>query len=368
MTRKAPPTTTRLYLSPPDESEPTRTTARTPSSFHQFEFASNGVCINPKYFVVTTTNKKKQQQQQGKETIEEDDEEMMTKEYFTMRNVPGEGDCMFLAVALAAATSMGLGANDTLLRAISRETRNVVAQVLSSPTGMLYIGSNVSKPIVSAKSLLQSATQQEGKVQLRRFLQRQQQLQLLQQQQPGQQQPPSSVRTTFTFTTDDYLELLRKEGREGGLYGGGPELTVLANVLRRPISIYEIDYDNMNTNYDDDDDYDENDNHLPIVCKGTFGDGIFEDPLLQINNGKDDGGAANTDPSSFSSSSTTTTSLQSAVLSTNHMQQITPGAYSWHLHILIVDVPIVQQQQQQERRMEKHACVLLPQPSMVSSS
>ena len=47
-----------------------------------------------------------------------------------MRNVPGEGDCMFLAVALAAATSSGMGGNDAFLRALSKDTRNVVAQVL----------------------------------------------------------------------------------------------------------------------------------------------------------------------------------------------------------------------------------------------
>ena len=59
--------------------------------FQTFQFAKNGVCVHPKIFV------------------DQDDEDRV----FTMRNVPGEGDCMFLAVALAAATSMGLGGRET---------------------------------------------------------------------------------------------------------------------------------------------------------------------------------------------------------------------------------------------------------------
>ena len=75
---------------------------------HTFRYAPNGVCVSPEFFV----------------------DEKNRDQVFTMRNVPGEGDCMFLAVALAAAASMGLGGNDTLLRAISRETREcIVTQI-----------------------------------------------------------------------------------------------------------------------------------------------------------------------------------------------------------------------------------------------
>ena len=66
--------------------------------FSSFQFAKNGVCTYPQYF-------------------------LHDERKFTMRNVPGEGDCMFLAVALATLASMGLGGNDVLLKAISRETR-----------------------------------------------------------------------------------------------------------------------------------------------------------------------------------------------------------------------------------------------------
>jgi len=100
-------------------------------------------------------------------------------------------------------------------------------------------------------------------------------------------------------------------------------LTVLANVLRRPISIYELAQptDSITENQDDDSN-DVTTNSYPIVCKGSFGLDVFEDPCASIPG--------------------------SAVLS-----NVQPGAYSWQLHILILDVS--------PNGHEKHACVLLPQ-------
>lgn len=290
-----------------------------PSSFR---FAENGVCLDPYYFV------------------ELDDSNDTRKQVFTMRNVPGEGDCMFLAVALAAATSMGLGGNDALLRAISRETRGVVADLLESSLQEhsqappeFYIGQGY--PNVPARSLLLSATQQEG-----------------------------------LESPHAYLKKLRLEGRNGGLYGGGPELTVLSNVLRRPISIYEVmpsmcDGDRFTTEVLSDEmtrqihssiasppnpsnnkeTTDDNTSRappssLPIVCKGTFGNGLFEDPCETLNH--------------------------SAVLE-SELHQL--GAYSWHLHILVLDVVLEKPTRKDENEPviitrsqtgEKHACVLLP--------
>lgn len=189
-----------------------------------------------------------------------------------MRNVPGSGDCMFLAVALATATSMGLGGNDALLRAISKETRQVVASMLSLPSGNLYI--QKGQRLVTTRDLLVSSSHKEG------------------------------------ITPDEYLRRLRLEGVEGGLYGGGPELAVLSNVLRRPISVYELDATSSISD----------DHNQRIRCQGVFGAGVFEDPCV-------------------------TSISNSAVLLAQQ-----PGAYSWHLHILVVDVG-----------SEKHACVLLPQ-------
>jgi|AntRauTorckE5430_2_1112549.scaffolds.fasta_scaffold00168_4 hypothetical protein len=219
--------------------------------FHQFSFAPNNVCIRPSSFYC---------QNDGKNGTQPNLE-------FTMRNVPGEGDCMFQAVALAASTSLGLGGNNALLRAVARETREVVAQVLSAK-GTLHIE---GQRIVRACDLLGSAAKNEQ------------------------------------IKEEEYLQLLRN----GTLQGGGTELTVLSNVLRRPISIYELVWDGVKLSVD-----------VPEICAvshmGSFGD-IFLDPLLNIPD--------------------------HAILS-----GIQEGAYSWHIHILVVD----------GGGGEKHACVLLP--------
>lgn len=218
--------------------------------FHKFTFAQNNVCINPYRFIAAD-------HVDGKERILE----------FSMRNVPGEGDCMFLAVALATSTSMGLGGNDALLRAIANETREVVAQVLSAKEGTLHVE---KRRLVRARDLLSSAAKKEG------------------------------------VTNDDYIQLLRN----GTLQGGGPELTVLSNVLRRPISVYEL--------VRDDQFQDDVPSTCNIKCVGSFGD-VFIDPLFEIPD--------------------------HAVIS-----GLQEGAYSWHIHVLVVDAG----------QGEKHACALLP--------
>lgn len=214
---------------------------------------------------------------------------------FTLKNVPGDGDCMFLAVALATSTSMGLGGNNALLNAVADETREVVAQVLSTPQGHLHVN---GKRIVRVRDLLKSAAMNEN------------------------------------VSMETYIKLLRN----GTLQGGGPELTVLSNVLRRPISIYELD----ELVYEDDvdsiklgDDTELRNNNtnvqvqktisssiIPsrfrIKCVGTFGD-LFKDPCSEIPN--------------------------PAVIS-----GLLPGAFSWHIHLLILD----------SGPNEKHACALLP--------
>lgn len=219
--------------------------------FQKFLFARNDVCLRPQLFY---TN---------------DNQE------FTLRNVPGEGDCVFLATALATATSMGMTGNAALLRAIAGETRRIVAEVLSAPTGNLYIESH---RVVPAAKLLASAARAEN------------------------------------MTTDAYLEAIR----DGSLQGGGPELTVLSNVLRRPISIYELDEPAIAEALIHDESV-----ALPIRYRirlaGRFGE-RFQDPCLSIPN--------------------------SAVLS-----GLQAGAYSWHVHVLIVDAG----------GGDKHACALLPQ-------
>ena len=283
----------------------TTTQATRTIPFQDFRFAPNNVCVSPQYFVAVRDGDADNNNSNGNsDTTDISNQQNKSYSYFTMRNVPGDGDCMFLAVALAAATSMGLGGSNKLLQEISRQTREVVAQVLSSPTGKLFIGPDKDN-VVDASRLLQSAVLQEPAIN----------------------------------TTEDYLAALRKEGREGGLYGGGPELAVLSNVLRRPISIYEVDETRLKQQQQQQQQQQQHEKDcsgengstngnetsseilFPIVCKGSFGEGVFEDPCL--------------------------TSIPDSVILAN-MQ---PGAYSWRLHILILDASPT----------ERHACVLLPQ-------
>ena len=213
------------------------------SAFSRFQFAPNGVCLKPRYFLDATTSTR-----------------------FTMKNVPGEGNCIFLAVTLASLHSVGLGTNDALLNSMSRETRQVVANVLSRKSGTLV--TMEGKRLVSTASLLKSAANTEG------------------------------------VSTDEYIQMLR----DGSLHGGEVELTVLSNILRRPISIYELQQTTpfLHSN---------GDSVVPLYCRGTFGSHLFQDPLRNVHN--------------------------SAVA----------WYHEWNLHILVMDVS----------QQEKRVCVLLPQ-------
>eukprot|EP00977_Amphora_coffeiformis_P013484 scaffold3570_cov227-Amphora_coffeaeformis.AAC.18 len=271
----------------------------------EFQFAPNGVCISPERFVVVNNDSSSSSSSTTTTNT--------TTQTFTMRNVPGQGDCIFQAVALASFASVGLGANHVLLRAITKELRALTATVLeqqpsSSSNKHKYLVVE-GKRLVSTTALLQSAAQQEG------------------------------------LSTAEYLRVLRTEGVDGGLYGGGPELTVLSNLLRRPISIYELTPSSATllastatSNDDDDDDVQsstepDNDSssfYCPIVLQGTFGSPLFRDPLATVPD--------------------------SAIPALSH--SLLPGAYSWHLHILVVPTsPTI-----------KHACVLLPQSSTMTMS
>jgi hypothetical protein len=223
--------------------------------FSSFQFAANGVCTRPHTFVSTITS--------------ENNNYNNHTATFSMRNVPGNGDCMFLAVALATLVSMGLECHDDThtahLWSMATELRAVVASILASPNQNLVIQND---RIVTARALLESAAAQEQ------------------------------------LSTDDYLTALRHN-----LHGGGPELTVLSNILRRPICIYEAATAAQTTSSWKN----ENETEFSIQCQGTFGQGIFVDPLRTIPD---------------------TAALQ----------------LNWPLHILVVD----------SSPHEKHACVLIP--------
>ena len=184
--------------------------------------------------------------------------------------------------------SMGmLNPDDSFFSNTMQEMRNSVANILSSPEGTLYVNNKPKKRIVRCKDLLKSAANNEG------------------------------------LSTKEYLRKLRKSGKEGGLYGGGPELTVLSNMLRRPLSIYHL---KQTTNVEK-----SSQKSREIVQMGCFGEGLFEDPCQSI-------------PDSIVSNAVFFS------LDSRSSSPSSPMRPSWHLHILIADVS----------ENERHASLLLP--------
>ena len=237
----------------------------------------------------------------------QDDDKKQSALYFVLRNVPGDGDCVFHAVLSSVYISMGMLNPDAaftssnLMSSMVDEMRNVVANFLTSPDGTLYVNNKPKKRLVRCKDLLVSAAKTEG------------------------------------LTNEEYLTKLRLPGRMGGIYGGGPELTVLSNILRRPISIYHLNPSQSH-----------NASTCKIDCIGVFGEGLYEDPC-------------NTIPNSVVSNAVFFT-LSRKTRSNPDKQQETilssPHKCSWHLHILIADAS----------EDEKHAGVLLPSSPILHNS
>ena len=183
----------------------------------------------------------------------------------------------------------------------------MVANYLSSPDGVLYVNNKPVKRIVRCQDLLSSAAKTEG------------------------------------LSRDEYLTRLRQPGKLGGLYGGGPELTVLSNILRRPISIYHLKQQqqqhhimstsNQNTT-----------THCELERMGVFGEGLFEDQCQSIP----DSVISNAIFFTVDGTQQTKNGLSSTSIST-------PLKSSWHLHVLIADAG----------ENEKHASVLLPSVSIL---
>lgn len=247
--------------------------------FRAFDFDPvTGICRRPAAFQYTDANEGAQ--------------------YFVMRNVQGDGDCVFHAVLSSIFISMGMlnpdAAFSTMMSAMALEMRNVVAKYLSSPEGTLYVNNKPTKRIVRCRDLLKSAANNEG------------------------------------LQPEDYLTKLRQPGKLGGLYGGGPELTVLSNILRRPISIYDIKQPSA----------DESDNVCEVERIGVFGEGLYEDPGSSI-------------PQSVVSNAVffTVDGTPREQTTDDVSPRISPPLKSsWDVHVLIADVG----------DGEKHATVLLP--------
>ena len=254
-----------------------------PFDFRSFEFdPSTGICRRPASFRYSANNDKESQ-------------------YFVLRNVPGDGDCVFHAVLGSVCISMGMlnpdaSSLNNSVSSMALEMRRVVANFLSSPDGTLYVNNKPRKRIVRCRDLLQSAAKNEG------------------------------------LSAEEYLTKLRQPGKLGGLYGGGPELTVLSNILRRPISIFHID-NKQSTSHNTE----EKSCHLQRM--GVFGEGLFEDPGQSV-------------PDSVVTNAVffTLDGRESSQRMDQSLSAISsPLKCSWHLHILIADAG-----------QEKHACVLLP--------
>eukprot|EP00538_Stauroneis_constricta_P008961 CAMPEP_0119549364 /NCGR_PEP_ID=MMETSP1352-20130426/3080_1 /TAXON_ID=265584 /ORGANISM="Stauroneis constricta, Strain CCMP1120" /LENGTH=379 /DNA_ID=CAMNT_0007594897 /DNA_START=77 /DNA_END=1213 /DNA_ORIENTATION=- len=125
--------------------------------------------------------------------------------YFTMTNVLGDGDCVFRTIQLGIQKQQQLSqsnSHNNNAPSSSQQLRQMVADVFehSSPKSTLFVS---GQNIVTVQKLLHSAAASEG---------------VLPQQ---------------------YLQMLRTPGAAGGLYAGGPELTVLSNILQAPIHVYE---------------------------------------------------------------------------------------------------------------------------------
>ena len=187
------------------------------------------------------------------------------------------------------------------VKSMALEMRQVVANFLASPDGNLYVDNNLGKKrVVRISDLLQSAAQGEG------------------------------------LSKEEYLIRLRKPGKDGGLYGGDPELTVLSNVLRRPIAIYHLVTSRRRPSTGTGD-------ALEIVKVGEFGKGHFEDACSKIPN------------------SVVSNALFFTVDGRASPTFSSPLKCAWDLHILIVDAG-------NREKHAAHATVLLPSAPILHNS
>jgi hypothetical protein len=190
---------------------------------------------------------------------------------------------------------------------------DVVAKFLSSPDGILYVNNKPVKRVVRCRDLLLSAAKNEG------------------------------------WTTDEYLMRLRQPGRMGGLYGGGPELVTLSNILRRPISIYHLkppsQHQQTVSSSSDATKYYE------LERMGVFGEGLFEDQCQKIPD------SVISNAIFFTVGGRSTENQQQGQIPFNRgfSPISSPLKSSWHLHVLIADAG----------ENEKHASVLLPSVSIL---
>lgn len=143
------------------------------------------------------------------------------------RNMPGDGNCLFYAVSVALSTNT-FGVHPRLdggwLLAGNKGFRDNIGAMLQSDAELYIEG----KRKVAARELLKDASLKEG------------------------------------CSEADYLRRLRQI-QGPALWGGGPELVCLANILRRPIEVFEMESAGM------------------IRRAGIFGSPLFDDPLQRLD-------------------------------------------------------------------------------------
>jgi len=164
-----------------------------------------------------------------------------SEQRFIVRNVPGDGNCVFYAVYIDCLTSM-LGSHPELdfsqLQRAARRLRYNVAELLADSTARVYIEGSRA---VSARRLLEDAARREG-------------------------YDPAEYLRRLTGSDPDPSKLL---------WGGGPEFACLSNILRRPIIVHELAEVATPTG-----------KVTGLVEAGTFGSPLFDDPLLGLESAK----------------------------------------------------------------------------------
>jgi len=158
-----------------------------------------------------------------------------------VRQVPGDGNCLFnaLSVALHYAETGQHGANSLPeLRNLSGTMRQLAVDVL---TGSRNISASVAK-IEEHFRDINAASGSGRKLRTRAASGglclggRRRRLYLEHGQRVSPEHLVQSVAETYDTSCDVYCQRMRQDGK----WGGGPEIVALSNALRRPIHVYEL--------------------------------------------------------------------------------------------------------------------------------